>query len=178
MRGERGLTTSELLVSTAALVAVMGMSFAAFRGLGSVAESSSARLRGSVEARWLFLRLDSVLPALSSRARVKSGRVCFWGEETVCLWEALAPLSREPEIISLQFRPDEGMVVLNRGSKEEVLARRVGGFRLSYAGRGGKFVPKWGERGAGSDALPRFIMFRLKAGAREYVHVVGHGREE
>ena len=177
MSGEKGLTTSELLVSTTALVAVMGMTFAAFRGLGSAAESSSVRLRCSVEARWLFLRLDSVLPALSSRTRVKSGRVCFWGEETVCLWEGLAP-SYEPETVSLEFRPDERLVVLNRGSKRKVLARRVDGFRLSYAGRRGKFAQSWGERGAGSDALPRFIMVVLKTGAREYVHVVGQGREE
>ena len=117
MRREKGLTTNELLVSVATLAAVMGMAFAAFRGLGGAAESSSARVRAASEARWVFLRLDSVLPAVASHTLAGAGRYSFWGEEGGAVWEVsapreLGPPSRSFEKVSLHFRRDEGLVVL------------------------------------------------------------------
>ena len=183
MKGQKGLTTNELLVSVATLAAVMGMTFAAFRGLEAAAESSSARVRRASRARWVFLRLDSVLPAVASHTVVRAGQYCFWGEERSCVWEAPSPRelgrpSLRPETISVEFRTGEGLIVLTRGKREDVLARGAEGFRLGYAGREGAFKPSWGERGAGSENLPAFVLVRLKLGATERAHVIGLGREE
>ena len=183
MKGQKGLTTNELLVSVATLAAVMGMAFAAFRGLGAAAESSSARVRTATRARWLFRRLDSVLPAVASHTLLKAGRYRFWGTEDSCVWEALSPRelgrpSRKPQTVSVTFRAEEGLVVMIRGEEEDVLARGVEGFRLAYAGREGAFRPSWGERGAGSETLPAFVLVSLKLGARERAHVIALGREE
>ena len=183
MRRRKGLTTNELLISVATLAAVMGMAFAAFKGLGAAAESSSARVRSAREARWLFLRLDSVLPAVASHTVTKVDRYCFWGERTACVWEAQNPRelgrpSQRAETVSVAFRAEEGLVVLTRGTREEILARGVEGFRLGYAGEGGSFRPSWGERGAGSERLPAFVLVSLKTGGKERAHVVAVGREE
>lgn len=183
MKGRKGLTTNELLVSVATLAAVMGMAFAAFRGLGAAAESSSARVQSARAARWLFLRLDSVLPAVASHTVTKAGQYCFWGEETACVWEVQSPRelgrpSRQAEIVSVAFRAGDGLVVLTRGTQEDVLARGVEGFRLGYAGGGGSFKPSWGERGAGSESLPAFVLVSLKTGGKERGHVIAVGRED
>ncbi len=183
MRKDRGLTTNEILVSVATLAAVMVMAFAAFRGLEAAAESSSTRVRAAGVARGLFARLDSVLPALASHTVLRAGQCCFWGEETACVWEAFSPRelgrpSERPETVSLQFRADEGTVVLTRGTRDEVLARGVQGASLRYAGRQGAFRPSWGERGAGSPTLPAYILVFLKTGGKERSHVIAAGREE
>ena len=183
MRREKGLTTNELLVSVATLAAVMGMAFAAFRGLGGAAESSSARVRAASEARWVFLRLDSVLPAVASHTLARAGRYSFWGEEGGAVWDVsapreLGPPSRSFEKVSLQFRRDEGLVVLTRGTQEEVLAKGVEEFRLRYAGEKDAFRPSWGEKGESSDRLPAFVLVRIELGGKERLHVVALGREE